>query len=250
MANAVSDSLTISDTGHLRFQSTDAHLNIGCSQQGGNKWMKVLGKLTMTDGMLQVNGGIQFVSGSHFVQSGGLIALDPNMGSPDHSFQMAPLSDSFTHELPKAVLAFGGTDTSAQSLFKPFASGSVSATGGTIQWVDVNFSDSLAALFMGWPSTLPLSFDSGHTLIFGTTSAPAEDSSIANTFYFIGFLPSAGSDSLQFGSLILKKGNRPGRKMVISTPTDAVLRFGKKLELEPGAIIEVRPGMEVRIEKQ
>lgn len=246
IANAVADSLEIAATGSLRMLNSAASLNLGCSQNGGNKLMTVRGRLQINNGELAINGALYFVNGSQFEQSGGIIYLDPNTGDSASSFIFAhPALDSQAH--PLAILAFGGTGMPG-SKFAPFSSGSISLTGGTIQFTDPPHFDSALALFVHPYYSPGLLADSAHNWVFGSGSVSQTDSSHVNCF-LVPALPATAPGTLRLGSVLIRTGNRPGRSLRITGQPGHVLLLSGELRVEEGSTGHLSEGVNLRLQR-
>lgn len=245
IANAVSDSLFIEKTGRLEFANGSAMLNVGCSADGGGKLATVKGTLVVSDGLFHINGGLLFADSSRFYQSGGRIVLDPNNGDSATSMRFGNQFDALNRE-PLAVLSFGGlsADTSA---YKPYVQGIIEAIGGSIEIIDPPMYDSMFTFFFSNVDVNNITFDSAHQLVLGSTNVAITDSSRMNQF-LIQLDEMGGDGYVAFGKLIIKANAMPGRKVVLRGPTGIFLRIRGGLRLEDGAILELKDGLELKLE--
>jgi hypothetical protein len=248
IADAVSDSLFISDTGSLTLNQPLANLNVGCSNTGGNKMMIVKGTLAVSAGTLQVNGGLLFADSSAFYQSGGIINIDPNTGDSATSLLFGLMNDS-VHLHPLAMLSFGGIDTSATSHLKPYLFGNIEVTGGSIHLKDPPISDSGFAFFFVQSSDFSILFDTTHQLVIGSNELAETASSTGNTF-ILPIEQRGGTGQITLGNMIIRTGNVAGRKVILRGPAGMTLFIRGLLQIEDGSILEVKDGLEIKLEYQ
>ena len=245
IAHAVSDSLFVEKTGRLEFASANAMLNVGCSTEGGGKLATVKGTLIVSDGLFHINGGLLFADSSSFYQFGGRIVLDPNNGDSATSMRFGNQYDALNRE-PLAVLSFGGlsADTSA---YKPYVQGIIEAIGGSIEIIDPPMYDSMFTFFFSNVDVNNIVFDSAHQLVLGSSNAAITDSSRMNQF-LIQLDENGGDGYVAFGKLIIKANAVPGRKVVLRGPNGLFLRIRGELRLEDGAVLELKDGLELKLQ--
>ena len=160
-AGAAAKSVTIN--GSLVVSAGD--LIVGCVDN--NNTLLNTGALTVSGGVLSVRGNILNANGASFTQSAGVINIDGNSGVAATS---VPINTD--------LFAFGTAATQ-------FSTGTVSATGGTLNIINPHFSgtatSSGGAAFAFRGATLGRSFSSGHNTTFG----PATKASTAAFGYMV-----------------------------------------------------------------
>ena len=167
----VSRAINIQTGGTLSVNSGD--VIVGCTSN--NSSLTNNGTLTLTGGLLTVNGNVSIASGATFNQSAGDIIIDPNSGTAGTS-----VASGTTTFLINSNLGL--------------------VTGGTIKIVDPNFNISGKAFDYNVGSSL--GWATGHTLIIGD---PASLNSSANTSGFI-LEQYTGSGKLAIGNLVIDGG--------------------------------------------
>jgi hypothetical protein len=248
ISDAVADSLSISDTGRLTLNQPTSMLNIGCSLTGGNKLMTVKGALVVAAGTLQVNGVLLFVDSSSFYQSGGTINIDPTTGDSATSFKFGLVNDTLQLH-PLAMLSFGGLDTAKISNLRPYLQGIIEVNGGSIHLKDPPIEDSGYAFFFAQANDFSILFDTTHQLVLGTSNMGETAASSGNTFT-IPMQQRGGNGGITFGHLYVRTGNVQGRKVVLSGPNGIVLTIRGMLQVEEGSKLEVKDGLQIKLEYQ
>jgi hypothetical protein len=240
---AVADTLIVEKGFSLGLTAPNAGLRLGCDAGGGNKLLLLRGSMVVDTGIITINGGLHFASGSTFVQNGGLIVLDANQGDTAQSL--------FVHDTssvqggPAGILSIGGSNTSDSSDFYAFSAGRVQATGGKLVVVDPPLAAGRTTLFIHAANDTLVVLGPGHTLVFGddiySTAHPSET----------GFVIVAQDTEKQAkaGSVEIT-GKGPGNRTVrIAGKTGQVFTATGKWQVNDTAICEIAPGILLLINK-
>ena len=245
ISNAVSDTLIIKPNASLRLNSTDSRLNIGCGQNGGDKMMILQGNLMMNSGTIQVNGGIQVVSGATFSQTGGDIYIDPTNTLAGNSLQIAAWGATAPQQ-PVAAFAIGGQSTQANSLYAPFTSGTIEFDGGNLHLVEPAFAADRLTMFYSAGVNTTVTADSLHHLIAGSTNASVVNNGLTNPFLLRSVNTSAGLPMIS-GSMIGRTGVLNERLVIFDSPEPFEWWFKGRMLLETGTHVRVRGTNKIRI---
>jgi hypothetical protein len=147
------------------------------------------------------------------------------------------------------MLSFGGIDTSATSHLKPYLYGTIEVTGGSIHLKDAPVSDSGYAFFFAQASDFSIIFDTTHQLVIGTNNLAETATSTGNTF-ILPIEQRGGTGQITFGNMIIRAGNVAGRKVILRGPAGTLLYIRGLLQIEDGSILEVKDGLEIKLEYQ
>jgi hypothetical protein len=148
-----------------------------------------------------------------------------------------------------ASFSIGGPDTVGLShgLGERYSSGTISLTGGTITLTDPPHQQDAASVYWNENGLASYTFGAGHVFRIGAQEVAAISTDTLNHFILSPQVNANGK--WQFGSLVLSTPLVEGRKVVITGPAPYLLRIAGHLTLETGAILQIMPGVELRIQQ-
>lgn len=247
IGSAVCDTLLVNTGGVLQLNQSSAKLNMGCSEVGGNKLATVKGSLLMSNGTLQLNGGMMVESGATLQQSGGSIILDPNADNSGNSLNIGQ-SNSASSATPYATLCIGSPDpvSGSYTLGTPFTAGTVSFSGGTLVFVDPPVSADAFSLYWNQAGVGTINYDPAHTTIFGGNQSPAINQASSSHFKVMNSATSPiGQASM--GSVIIRTSLVPQREVIFEGSAAYILWVIGQLKIEDNSILRVKAPVDLRV---